>query len=55
MYDVIAVAFVLVFFGLMVLYTNACDRILGPDELAASEDTTGTPGAPESIDQTVAA
>jgi hypothetical protein len=54
-YDVIAVAFVLAFFGLMVLYTNACDRILGPDEQAVNEGITGTPGEPEPADEAVAA
>ena len=45
MYDVISVAFVVLFFALCVLYTNACDRILGPDEQAevevASDDFSG--------------
>jgi hypothetical protein len=36
-YDIISVLFVLAFFALCVAYTNACDRILGPDELVAAE------------------
>ena len=53
MYDVISVLFVLVFFGLCVLYTHACDRILGPEELAASEPTEADPSEP--ADEAVAA
>ncbi len=37
MYDIISVLFVLVFFALCVAYTNACDRILGPDDTATDE------------------
>ena len=37
MYDIVSVLFVLVFFALCVAYTNACDRILGPDEQVAAE------------------
>ena len=53
MYDVISVLFVLAFFGLCVLYTHACDRILGPDELVATEPTEAEPT--EAADEAVAA
>ena len=53
MYDIISVAFVLAFFALVVAYTHACDRILGPDDQAmADESPSETPGP---ADEAVAA
>jgi hypothetical protein len=52
-YDIISVAFVLAFFALVVAYTHACDRILGPDENVAAETTTDEPAGP--ADEAVAA
>ena len=46
MYDIISVAFVVAFFALCVLYANACDRILGPDEQAEAGATTKAPSEP---------
>ena len=53
MYDIVSVLFVLVFFALCVAYTNACDRILGPDEQVAAEADAGDGPAP--TDEAVAA
>ena len=53
MYDIISVAFVLAFFALCVAYAHACDRILGPDELAAADETPNAPSGP--ADEAVAA
>ena len=55
MYDIISVAFVVGFFALCVLYTHACDRILGPDEQAMAEGTTDAPVPPRAADDAVAA
>jgi hypothetical protein len=52
-YDIISVLFVLVFFALCVAYTNACDRILGPDDQAASDALAGDDSTP--TDEAVAA
>ena len=53
MYDIISVAFVLAFFALCVAYTHACDRILGPDEQALTDELSGAPAGP--TDEAVAA
>ena len=53
MYDIICVLSVLAFFGLCVAYTNACDRILGPDEQVATEAVSGGDSGP--TDEAVAA
>ena len=53
MYDIVSVLFVLVFFALCVAYTNACDRILGPDEQVATETASGDRSGP--TDEAVAA
>ncbi|HEY5170604.1 MAG TPA: hypothetical protein VIK54_02640 [Acidimicrobiia bacterium] len=53
MYDLISVVFVVGFFALCVAYAHACDRILGPDEQAAVDATTGEPSEP--TDEAVAA
>ena len=53
MYDIISVLFVLAFFALCVAYTNACDRILGPDELVAAEASPEDPSG--ATDEAVAA
>jgi hypothetical protein len=52
-YDIIAVLFVLGFFALCLLYVNACDRILGPDEQVAADAPAGEPSGP--ADEAVAA
>ena len=52
-YDIISVLFVLVFFALCVAYTNACDRILGPDDQAAPDALSGGDSTP--TDEAVAA
>ena len=53
MYDIISVAFVVAFFALCVGYTYACDRILGPDEQAATDTVGVEPPGP--ADEAVAA
>lgn len=53
MYDIVSVLFVLVFFGLCVAYAHACDRILGPDEQAATDAPAGDRSGP--TDEAVAA
>lgn len=47
MYDIVSVLFVLSFFGLCVAYANACDRILGPDELVAADETSPERSGPD--------
>ena len=53
MYDIISVLFVLAFFALCVAYTNACDRILGPDDQVAAEEVPDDRAGP--TDEAVAA
>lgn len=53
MYDIVSVLFVLIFFALCVAYANACDLILGPDDQAATEASTGDGSGPS--DEAVAA
>jgi hypothetical protein len=52
-YDIISVLFVLAFFALCVAYTNACDRILGPDDQAATQEEPDDRSGP--TDEAVAA
>jgi hypothetical protein len=41
MADVIFLILIVAFFALTVLLVKACDRIIGPDELAAHGDDSG--------------
>jgi len=52
-YDIISIAFVLVFFALCLLYVQACDRILGPDEELVAPAAPGEPTRP--ADEAIAA
>ena len=45
-YDIISIVFVLGFFALCLLYVQACDRILGPDEELATPAAPGEPTRP---------
>ena len=53
MYDIISIVFVLGFFALCLLYVQACDRILGPDEELAVPVAPGEPTRP--ADEAIAA
>ncbi|HEV3134260.1 MAG TPA: hypothetical protein VG348_06060 [Acidimicrobiia bacterium] len=44
MQDVIYVAALLAFFALAGLFVIACDRIIGPDEAALADETSGERG-----------
>ena len=53
MYDIISIVFVLGFFALCLLYVQACDRILGPDEELVAPAAPGEPTRP--ADEAIAA
>jgi uncharacterized iron-regulated membrane protein len=50
MADVLFIFIVVAFFGLMVLFVKACDRVIGPDELASvpeSDAASPDPATPD--------
>ncbi len=48
MADVLFILVVVAFFGLMVLLVHACDRMIGPDELAITPESA--PATPDPVD-----
>jgi hypothetical protein len=42
--DLVYVAVIIAFFALAAVLVAACDRIIGPDELAGTRGTAGTAG-----------
>lgn len=48
MADVLFILIVVAFFGLMVLLVKACDRMIGPDELAITPESAAA--IPDPVD-----
>jgi hypothetical protein len=42
MSDVIFIAATIVFFAICALYVHWCDKIIGPDDFAPTDDVAGT-------------
>ena len=55
MADLIYVAMLIAFFGVAALFVVACDKIIGPDDVALREGLTGAPSPEPEIEQRKAA
>jgi hypothetical protein len=55
MADLIYIAVLLAFFAVAGLFVVACDRIIGPDDVALREGLTGAPAPEPQVEQRRAA
>ena len=51
MADLIYVAVLFAFFGIAALFVLACDKIIGPDDVALREGLTGAPAPEPQVEQ----